>query len=260
MVGVLLIDLSKAFDDVNHSILLKDLEEIGCDATSLALFADYLTDRTQRVKYGAHHTEWQDITRGVPQGGCISPLLFNIYVRKLPECVTDPIFQFADDITNSTAAHSLQTIKHNLEENFLNIKAFCEDRDLMINVEKTQCILLKLPSKKTPVELQLVLGNHTVKASTTAVLLGLTVDQHLSFKQHIEKTVNKCHGLIGVINKAKHILPLSLLKLCYTALVRPHLEYCSLTFASASKTNLSKLEIVQKIASRIICGEKRDAH
>ncbi len=181
-------------------------------------------------------------------------------MRKLPECVTDPVFQYADDITNSTASDCLHKIQQNLEDNFMKINEFCQDRDLRINTEKTQCILLKLPSKKTPKELELILDSHIIKAATTVELLGLTIDQHLSFKQHIEKTVNKCHGLIGVIRKAKHILPLSLLKLSYTALVRPHLENCSLTFASASKTNLAKLETVQKIASRIICGEKRDAH
>src|SRR6266516_3885681 len=246
MVGVLLIDLSKAFDNVNHSILIKDLEDIGCDATSLALFASYLTERKQRVTYGANKTKWQSITKGVPQGSCISPLLFNIYVHKLPECVTDPVFQYADDITNSTASDCLHKIQQNLEDNFMKINEFCQDRDLRINTEKTQCILLKLPSKKTPKELELILDSHIIKAATTVELLGLTIDQHLSFKQHIEKTVNKCHGLIGVIRKAKHILPLSLLKLSYTALVRPHLENCSLTFASASKTNLAKAVTVQK--------------
>src|SRR5206468_7645472 len=91
-------------------------------------------------------------------------------------------------------------------------------------------------------------------------ILGLTIDHHLSFKDHIDKTSKKCHGIMGVINKARHILPPKLLKLNYTALVRPHLEYCNLITAGASKTTLNKLEVIQKIASRIICNEKRDAH
>ena len=95
MVGVLLIDLSKAFDNVNHSFLIKDLKEIGCDATTLALFASFLRDRKQRVTENSLKTEWKNVTKGVPQGSCMSPILFNIYVRKLPAKIDDPIFQFA---------------------------------------------------------------------------------------------------------------------------------------------------------------------
>ena len=91
-------------------------------------------------------------------------------------------------------------------------------------------------------------------------LLGFTIDQHLTFKDHIDKVVRKSHGILGVINRAKGMLPQHLLKLCYTSLVRPHLEFCSQVFAGASKTNLAKLDTVQKIASRIICGAPRDAH
>jgi len=260
MVGVLLVDLSKAFDNVNHSILIKDLEEIGCDTSALTLFISYLSDRKQRVTSGLQVTDWQYITKGVPQGSCISPLLFNIYVRKLPNEVRDPIFQFADDITNSTTADRVDEIEHKLTANFQQIKDFCLTRDLKINTDKTQCILLKLPSKKIEKELELCLDDHIIKSSSTVDLLGVTIDQHLSFRQHIEKTARKCHGIIGVIKKARAVLPPQLLKLSYTALVRPHLEYCNLIFASSAKSNLTKLETVQKIASRIICGERRDAH
>src|SRR6267154_2524431 len=72
--------------------------------------------------------------------------------------------------------------------------------------------------------------------------------------------MSKCHGILGVIRKAKSALSTPVLKLCYTSLVRPHLEYCNLIFANSSKTNLAKLDTIQKIASRIICDEPRDAH
>lgn len=260
MVGVLLIDLSKAFDNVNHSILIRDLEEIGCSPSTLAFFTNYLTGRLQRVVNGEHISNWQSITKGVPQGSCISPILFNIYMRNLPLCVKDPVYQFADDITNSSTADNLQEIRSKLTENFQCIKSFCQDRDLRINTDKTQCILLKLPTKKTEIDLELCLDNVNIGSSKSVELLGFTIDQHLSFKPHIDKTIKKCHGIMGVIKKARGVLNIQLLKLCYTALVRPHLEYCSLVFANASKTNLAKLETFQKIASRIICDEPRDAH
>ena len=181
-------------------------------------------------------------------------------MRKLPTHLEDPIYQFADDITNSTTADNILSITTNLTDNFNRIKTFCQERHLTINSSKTQCILLKLPTRKIDQNITLLLDNYQIEFSKTVQLLGFTIDQHLSFKNHIEKTVKRCHGILGVIKKARPFLSIDLLKLCYTAIVRPHLEYCSLVFANASKTNLSKLETLQKIASRVICGEPRDAH
>ena len=155
---------------------------------------------------------------------------------------------------------SIDEIELKLTDNFNQIKEFCESLDLKINTDKTQCILLKLPSKKLDKQLELQLGDVRVEASSMVKVLGLTIDQHLSFKQHIETKVKTCHGLLGLIKKASGSLPMELLKLSYTALVRPHLEYCSLVLAGASNTNLMKLETLQKIASRQICKVPRDTH
>ena len=86
------------------------------------------------------------------------------------------------------------------------------------------------------------------------------MNHYTTAASRIDQTIKRCHGIMDVIQKARAVLPLKLLKLSYTALVRPHLEYCSLAFAGASMTNLTKLDTVQKIASRLICHEARDAH
>jgi len=260
IVGVLLIDLSKAFDNVNHSLLIKSLLDIGCSNSTLNLFIDFLSKRKFRVIQDNQVGSWMDISRGVPQGSCLSPILFNIYVRSLPSYVSDPIFQFADDLTNSSTSNNINDLRKNLTDNFHKIKAFCSELDLTINSEKTQCIILKLPSTKLDKEFELLLDNNSIKATNTVNLLGFTIDNHLTYKMHIDNVVKKCHGLLGVLNKSKFVLPQKLLKLFYTSIIRPHLEYCNLLLASASKTNLSKLDIIQKMACRIICNMPKDSH
>ena len=99
-----------------------------------------------------------------------------------------------------------------------------------------------------------------IKADEVVTLLGFQLDRHFTFNAHISASIIKARGILFAIKKASKILPKELSKLAYTALARSHLEYCSAVFAGASKTHLDKLETVQRIAARIICGVVADAH
>ena len=108
--GVLLLDLSKVFDAVPHQSLLSELASIGCIGGALRWFQCYLTDSTQRVAYQAAVTPWKSVTRGVPRGSCLSPLLFKVYVRSLPLHCQSKSIQFADDTTHSGADHFINVL------------------------------------------------------------------------------------------------------------------------------------------------------
>ena len=260
LVGALLIDLSKAFDTVPHQRLLDELEQIGCGCSALHLFHSYLSDREQRVKQGSEMTAWRDVTRGVPQGSCLSPLLFNIYVRQLPSNSDSETFQFADDITHSESNKSEIAVTYKLEDAFRATKDFCVEHDLVINTNKTQFIIFKSPNRRLVEGLEILLDDCLIKPSDHVKLLGVTLDQHLTFGAHIESTVKTCNGILGQLRRAAPHMPRELLRAAYISLIRSHLEYCSAAFASASKTQLNKLNIVQKIASRVICRAPRNSH
>ena len=107
-------------------------------------FQSYLQGRTQRVTQRQEVTPWKDVTRGVPQGSCLSPLLFNIFVRELPAASPDSsTVQFADDITNSEADKDIQVVGDRLTKNFLATKEFCDSHGLVINTNKTQLVVFK---------------------------------------------------------------------------------------------------------------------
>jgi Reverse transcriptase (RNA-dependent DNA polymerase) len=260
VVGALLIDLSKAFDSVPHQRLLLDLQEIGCGGEVIKWFHSYLSDRKQRVTKGPEVTEWKTVSRGVPQGSCLSPTLFNIYVRQLPSATQSSTMQFADDVTNSESDVSELTVIKKLEDSFQHTKTFCEERELIINAAKTQFILFKAPSKKLHADLEIVIDQCSIKPLDHVKLLGVTLDHHFTFAMHMEKTTKKCAGVLGALKRAAPHLPKPLLRNAYVAMVRSHLEYSSAVFASASKSQLRKLDTVQKIGSRIICGVPRNAH
>ena len=121
-VGALLIDLSKAFDTVSHQLLLVELLNIGCSSDTTVWFYNYLSDRLQRVTLHDEVTTWLDVSRGFPQGSGLSPLLFNIFVRKLPQNCTSKVFQFTDDTTLMAADSSLTAVADILTDSFNTTK------------------------------------------------------------------------------------------------------------------------------------------
>jgi len=269
MVGALLVDLSKAFDTVPHQKLLMELASSGCSNNVTEWFRNYLSNRRQRVISHTEVTPWTEVTRGVPQGSCLSPLLFNVFVRDLPRPshplpqATQPMqdtFQFADDITHSHADPSLEVVGEKLVACFERTKRFCDEHNLVINADKTQLIIFKSPKIKLPDGYKLDVGGVSIEPATAVQLLGFTLDRHLNFGEHISLTSKKCNGVLGMLARAASWLPRDLLKLAYIALVRSQLEYCSAVLNAAAKTHLHKLDVIQKKASRIICQAPKDAH
>lgn len=260
VVGALLVDLSKAFDSVPHNMLLAELNSVGCSQMVLKWFHSYLSRREQRIVTQESITPWKTVSRGVPQGSCLSPLLFNIFIRELPSNCTSLTFQFADDVTHSEADRSPEVVASKLSISYSKTKAFCDARDLSINAAKSQVIIFKQANKRLPDNFQISLGDCNLQPSNTVKLLGVTLDKHLTFKDHVDSTVQKCHGLLGVLARSAPFLTTELLKISYSALIRSQLEYCSSIFASAAPSHLKKLDVIQKMASRIICRAPRNSH
>ena len=238
----MLIDLSKAFDSVPHQLLVQELMGVGCGRDACEWFGSYLSRREQRVLQGNGCAQWKAVTKGVPQGSCLSPLLFNLFVRELPSSSSLDTFQFADDITSSAADKDLTVVASLLTTSFEQIREYCEGRHLSINEAKTQLIVFKTPGRRLPDNFEITLGNTTIKPLSSVKILGVSLDQHLTMGR-------KCNGLIGSLSRAAPYLSHQLLRMAYISLVRTHLEYCSALLHPAARTHLTKLDIVQKKAA-----------
>ena len=259
-VGVILLDFSKAFDTISHQKLMQILCQLNLSNSVIQLFYNYLSDRYQRVMGKEEVSTWESVSRGVPQGSWLSPLLFSLYVKDLSTSNNADTFQFADDTGHSASAENAEILAMELTESFNHTKKFAEENGLILNAAKTQLIVFKQPSKKLSDSFELLLDSEVVKPTDTVKLLGFTLDRHFTFTQHIQSCVQKAHAALGLLWKAVKWMPREISKMAYTALARSQLEYCCMIFAGASITNQQKLEVVQKIAARIICELPRDTH
>ena len=239
---------------------MTEVTRIGVGKDSISWFIIYLSDRTQRVIQFPDSAPWKNVLQGVPQGSCLSPLLFNIYVRELPQSVEADFIQFADDCTYSIADSEPQSLADRLTESSRTEKNFFVQRKLAVNTQKTQLIILKSPRRCFPADFHLVLDDAVIKPQDCVKLLGFMIDHHFTLAKQVEKVVKKCHGLIGVLRRAAPFQTTELMKLFYISMIRRHLEYCNALLFPVASSHLKKLDVIQKISARIIAHAPLQAH
>ena len=252
------LDLSKAFDTINHQILLDKLKHYGFSELSLTLLSSYLNNRKQYVHLKNINSDSLDIHTGVPQGSILGPLLFIIYINDLPNSCSSltPII-YADDTTLYTKLnpHNIKQSEQNINLELENVNTWLKVNKLSLNVTKTKFMVFHKPNKKfdTP---QLRLNDTELNQCDSFNFLGLHITQHLTWTEHIRHLSNKISRTVGQLNHLKHILPSKILITLYNTMILPHLNYCTLIWGSQHQS-ISKL---QKKCIRIVGNGSYNSH
>lgn len=258
-VGVFL-DLSKAFDCVNHEILLRKLEHYGIRGIALNWFRDYLSNRKQLVFYNNVSSELLDISCGVPQGSILGPLLFIIYINDIVNCSKVLHFiLFADDTNIFYSSSDLSGFIDTVNGELAQLAEWFRANKLSLNIKKTNYILfgnrIRVDSLSTTC---ITIDGVSVSRVSSTKFLGVIVDESLNWKQHVAHVSSKVSKSIGVINRVRYILSRELLLLLYQTMIYPHLLYCNVIWGNANQTTLYPLVCLQKRAVRVItCSEYR---
>ncbi len=249
-VGVF-IDLKKAFDTINHEILIYKLEQYGIRGIALKWVSSYLKDRRQFVKMGEVQSSWLDIVCGVPQGSVLGPKLFIIYINDI--CKISQLLKFilfADDTNILGTGENLQQLLDTITSEFTRIKSWFNTNKLSLNLSKTKFIIFgnrKINNKATVqikgVNIERV---HEIK------FLGVIINDKICWKSHIKHISTKISRSISVMAKVRHFLNSKSRRTLLCSLVSPYLNYCIEVWGNTYKCSLEPLFILQKRAIRII--------
>ena len=181
--GSLLIDLSKAFDCLDHELLIAKLNAYGFSLPALRLLNDYLSNRRKRTRIGNSFSDWFEVILGLPQGSILGPLLFHIFLADLFLVLKDvDIAIFADDNTPFTSANNTDYLTDSLEKTSCSLFKWFKDNLFKGNPDK--CHLLVSTNEKTKINL----GEFSIENSDCEKLLGVKIDNKLTFDCHVQKS------------------------------------------------------------------------
>ena len=249
------LDLSKAFDTLDHKILLYKLEKYGIRGTCNNWFRSYLSDRKLQCKINTVEnmtirSDVYNISHGTAQGSCLGPLLFILFtndIHMLP--LYSRLILFADDTTIYSHHKSKQFLIYMLTHDMELLLDWFRANLLSLNMDKTK--LIKFWPETTPFKLHI--GNTILQTSKTVKFLGITIDDHLTWSSHINNTLDKLRANRRLIQYAKKVLTTTILKQVYYAHIHSHLAYSLSVWGSMiSKKGEKELYQIQSECLRLL--------
>ena len=264
LTALTLLDLSKAFDSLNHNKLLAKLSSVRASLHVVNWFKSYLMGRSQSVWINSILSDPLPITHGVPQGAILSPLLFCIYLNDLP-CMPQVcgLESYVDDskVFLSFSLPDVDTATANLEQDLLCVAAWCCENQLLMKPDKTKFMLIATRQLRKRFSSSPVVSflDKSLEPVASAKDLGVTLDSH-TYDCHISNVVSSCMAKLCQIKWVKTSFDGKTLEQLVSLLVFSKMLYCSIVWSNTSTTNIKKLQLVQNFACKIVTKTRKFDH
>ena len=263
-----LLDLSAAFDTVDHEILFKTLNTyFGISGTVLSWVQSYLSNRTQCVRISDCNSDPANVVYGVPQGSVLGPVLFVMYTKPLLMLIDRSMIlnqSFADDtqLYKSFYQSEIWSAVTCLQESISGIKQWMTQNKLKLNDDKTEALLLRNPRlfQSSDMPSSIVVGNSQVHFSHSARDLGYTISDTMSVDIHVTNVCRSAYLAIRQIASIRQFLTVDATKKLVSALVLSRLDYCNSLLAGSPKYVIDRLQRVQNSAARLILKSRKRDH
>ena len=251
------IDTSKAFDSVEHGRLLDKLGWYGVEPD---WFAAWLSDRCQTVRGGTHS---EPVTHGVVQGSVLGPILFLLFTNDLTQhMLNTKVIMYADDTQffDSGDPKNIHVLKTRIESTLSTAQDWFTRNRLKINPSKTEMVIFQSKRIRQNPDFSVRFGSDSVHPSHSAKVLGVVLDRHLSWHDHISLVVKKCYCILVCLARTHRRIPRCTKQLLIEALVFPHIRYCLSVFGGCGVGERKRVQKVINFAARIVTGIGRRDH
>ena len=254
-VGSIYLDLKKAFDLVDHDILIQKMKLYNFSENTLNFFQSYLSNRIQVVKDGDIISSSKTIKSGVPQGSILGPILFLIYINDMHMklSASSSIDMYADDSTLHSSDYDKKNIEQNLQHDVNEIEEWCKMNNMAINPKKSKCMLLGTNNKlKEHASLNIYINNVELENVTSHKLMGVYINSNLKWSKQCSYVYNKMQSRLHLLKRLSSYLTSDMKVLFYNAHILSIFDYCCPVWANTTKTEIMKVYNVQKKAAKII--------
>ena len=247
------IDLKKAFDTIDHSILLKKLEFMGIKGDLLLWIANYLHDRSQKTIANGKLSKNMPVSCGVPLGSILGPLFFITYINDMQNYLnTKKLGLYADDTVLFSKSNNNRTLQENMQLTINRFHNWCQMNALTINIKKNKLMIFGTRSKiKKAKNLTINIANQKLQQVPSYKYLGVTLDSVLSYSNHISTLLNTVSHKAYILSKIlRFITKYSALRI-YKSMISPYFDYADIVFDKANQSDLDKLQRAQNRCLRI---------